>query len=100
MAPNVNALTMGPVTRSPRHGPPVLGRVQEKPLFPDVIARMQPSDSLPPSATTPVPLVVAYLDADACSVPQWADDTCARRRVVRRRRVTGSPPYRRIFEER
>ena len=37
---------------------------------------MQPSDSLPPSATTPVPLVVAYPVADACSVPQQADDTC------------------------
>ena len=69
MAPNVNALTMSPFTRSHRHGPPLLGRVQGKPLFPDVIARMQPSDSLPPSATTPVPLVVAYLDADSCSVP-------------------------------
>src|SRR5262245_62699227 len=52
---------------------------------------MQPSDSLPPSATTPVPLAVAYLDADACSVPHEADDTCARLRAVRRRRVTGSP---------
>ena len=48
------------------------------PLFPDVIARMQPSDSLPPSATTPVPLVVAYLVAGACSVPHEADDTCTR----------------------
>lgn len=30
---------------------------------------MQPSDSLPPSLTAPVPLAVTYLDADACSVP-------------------------------
>ena len=59
--------------------------------FPDVVAPMQPSDSLPPSATTPVPLAAAYLDADACSVPREADDTCARLRAVRRRRVTGSP---------
>jgi hypothetical protein len=55
------------------------------------MARLQPSDSLPPSATPPVPLDVAYLDADSCSVPQRADGTCARIRVVRRRRVSGSP---------
>jgi hypothetical protein len=55
---------------------------------------MQPSDSLPPWATALVPLAVAYLDADACSVPHEADDRCARLRVVRRRRVTGSPPHR------
>ena len=59
--------------------------------FPDVVAPMQPSDALPPSATTPVPLAAAYLAADACSVPREADDTCARLRAVRRRRVTGSP---------
>ena len=55
---------------------------------------MQPSDSLPPSATAPVPL--------ACGLPRCgrlfcafaADDTCARQRVVRRRRVTGSPQSR------
>ncbi len=69
-------------------------------LFPDVVARMQPSDSLPPSATTPVPLAVASLVADACAVPREADDTCARKRAVRRRRVTGSPQNRRICEER
>ena len=39
---------------------------------------MQPSDSLPPLATTPVPLVLASLDAGACCVPLEADDTCAR----------------------
>src|SRR5262245_17939117 len=38
--------------------------------FPDVLAPMQPSDSLPPSALAPVPLARAYLDVDACSVPQ------------------------------
>jgi len=48
---------------------------------------MQPSDSLPPSATAPVlrrhcvgaaqlPLAVAYLSADACSVPK-RPTTCA-----------------------
>ena len=42
----------------------------------------------------PVPLAVASLDADACSVPQRADDTCARIRAVRRRRLTGSPQSR------
>ena len=64
--------------------------------FPDVVAPMPPSDSLPPSATTPVPLAAAYLDADAGSVPREADDTCARLRAVRRRRVTGSPQDRNV----
>jgi hypothetical protein len=91
---------MGPFRSSHRHGPPVFGRVQGATLFPDVIARMQPSDSLPPSATTPVPLAVAYLAADASSVPHEADGTCARQRAVRRRRVTGSPPHRNVCEER
>ena len=30
---------------------------------------MQPSDSLPPSATAPVPLAMTYPDAGACSAP-------------------------------
>jgi len=42
----------------------------------------------------PVPLAAAYLDADSCSVPRAADDTCARLRAVRRRRVAGSPLHR------
>src|SRR5262245_29373068 len=58
---------------------------------------MQPSDFLPPSATTPVLLAAAYLDADACAVPREADDTCVRLRAVRRRRVTGSPPDRDVL---
>ena len=37
---------------------------------------MQPSDSLPPSATAPVPLAVASLDADACSVPLGRRHVC------------------------
>src|SRR5215470_6934826 len=37
--------------------------------FPNVLARMQPSDSLPPSAPAPVPLADAYLDTGASSVP-------------------------------
>ena len=94
MVRNVSALPMGPFRSSHRHGPPVLGRVQGQPLFPDVIARMQPSDSLPPSATTPVPLAMASLVADASSLPHEADDTCVRQRVVRRRRVIGSPQHR------
>jgi hypothetical protein len=64
--------------------------------FPDVVAPRQPSDSLPPSATTPVPLAVASRDADACAVPREADATCAHLRAVRRRRVTGSPPDRAV----
>ena len=39
---------MGPSERSHQHGPPLLGRVQVGYLFPGVIARMQPSDSLIP----------------------------------------------------
>src|SRR5919106_4601811 len=61
---------MGPSSSSHQHGPPLLGRVQLARPFPDVFAPMQPSDSLPPAATAPVPLAVAYLDAGACSVPQ------------------------------
>ena len=69
MAPNVKALTMGPFRSAHRHGPPLLGRVQETSLFPDVIARMQPSDSLLPSATAPVPL--------ASSLPRGGRLFCA-----------------------
>jgi hypothetical protein len=56
MSINVRALDMGPPSSSHQHGPPVLGRVRLATPFPDVIAPMQPSDSLPPSATAPVPL--------------------------------------------
>jgi hypothetical protein len=56
MSINVRALDMGPPSSSHQHGPPVLGRVRRATPFPDVIAPMQPSDSLPPSATAPVPL--------------------------------------------
>src|SRR5439155_5339282 len=59
--------------------------------FPDVNAPMQPSDALPPSATTPVPLVRV--------LPRCGRLFCApqgRRhvrppRAVRRRPRTGSP---------
>ena len=47
---------MVPSSSSHQHGPPLLGRVRRAWPFPDVIAPMQPSDSLPPSATAPVPL--------------------------------------------
>jgi hypothetical protein len=56
MSINVRALDMGPPSSSHQHGPPLLGRVRLATPFPDVIAPMQPSDSLPPSATAPVPL--------------------------------------------
>ena len=39
---------MGPFESSHQHGPPLLGRVRGANPFPDVLARMQPSDSLPP----------------------------------------------------
>ena len=59
--------------------------------FPDVHAPMQPSDSLPPSATAPVPLAGGLPRCECLFYAPWADDTCTRIRVVRRRRVTGSP---------
>src|SRR6266581_2530580 len=52
---------------------------------------MQPSDSLPPSAAAPVPLADGLPRCGRFFCAAWADDTCARQRVVRRRRVTGSP---------
>ena len=48
MSPDVNAPVMGPFESSHQHGPPLLGRVRGANPFPDVLARMQPSDSLPP----------------------------------------------------
>ena len=48
MSPDVNAPVMGPFESSHQHGPPLLGRVWGANPFPDVLARMQPSDSLPP----------------------------------------------------
>jgi len=64
--------------------------------FPDVVAPMQPSDSLPPSATAPVPLAGGLPRCECLFYAPWADDTCTRRRVVRRRRVTGSPQDRNV----
>src|SRR5215475_7289263 len=55
---------------------------------------MQPSDSLPPSATAPVPLAGGLPRCACLFYAPWADDTCTRRRVVRRRRVTGAPRHR------
>src|SRR5262249_50633822 len=59
--------------------------------FPDVNAPMQPSDSLPPSAPALVPLADSLPRCERLFCAHRADDTCARKRVVRRRRVTGSP---------
>jgi hypothetical protein len=69
-------------------------------LFPDVIVRMQPSDSLPPSATAPVPLAGGLPRGGRFFCALKADDTCARQRAVRRRRVPGSPQNRTVVEER
>ncbi len=55
---------------------------------------MQPSDSLPPSATAPVPLACGLPRCGRFFCASEADNTCARKRVVRRRRVTGSPQNR------
>jgi hypothetical protein len=61
---------------------------------------MPPSDSLPPSATAPVPLASGLPRCGRLCCASEADDTCARPRVVRRRRVTGSPQNREWVEER
>jgi len=47
-------------------------------LFPNVHAPMQPSDSLPPSATAPVPLASDLPRRGRLFCASWADDTCAR----------------------
>jgi hypothetical protein len=94
MAPNVKALTMGPFRSSHRHGPPLLGRVQGCPCSPTSSLVCSPPTPCLPRPQLWFPLPVAYLVANACSVPQQADDTCARQRAVRRRRVTGSPRHR------
>jgi len=52
---------------------------------------MPPSDSLPPAVVAPVPLADGLPRCGRFFCAAWADDTCARQRVVRRRRVTGSP---------
>src|SRR5215831_14311466 len=57
---------------------------------------MPPSDSLPPSATAPVPLASGLPRCGRLFYAPWADDTCARLCVVRRRRVTGSPQDRNV----
>ena len=57
---------------------------------------MQPSDSLPPLATVLVPLTGSLPRCGRLFCAYEADDTCARQRVVRRRRVTGSPQDRNV----
>src|SRR5262249_13311716 len=57
---------------------------------------MQPSDSLPPSATAPVPLAGGLPRCACLFYAPGADATCPRLRVVRRRRVTGSPQDRNV----
>jgi len=96
MSSNVKALGMVPFRSAHQHGPPLLGRVRACPPFPDVHAPMQPSDSLPPSATAPVPLAGGLPRCACLFYAPWADDTCTRLRVVRRRRVTGSPQDRNV----
>ncbi len=68
---------MGPSRRSHQHGPPLLGRVRVAIPFPDVNAPMQPSDSLPPSATAPVPLASGLPRCGRLFCASWADDPCA-----------------------
>jgi hypothetical protein len=52
---------------------------------------MPPSDALPPSAPALVPLAGSLPRCGRLFCAHRADDTYARKRVVRRRRVTGSP---------
>jgi hypothetical protein len=57
---------------------------------------MPPSDSLPPSAPAPVPLAGGLPRCGCVFCALWADDTCTRLPVVRRRRVTGAPRDRHV----
>jgi hypothetical protein len=75
----------------PRHGPPSLRRVRIITPFPDVTARMPLSDSLLSWATDLVSLAGGFPRYRRFFCADEADDTFARQRVVRRRRVTGSP---------
>src|SRR5262249_38230413 len=78
MSSNVKALGMVPFRSSHQHGPPVLGRVRALPPFPAVIAPMQPSDSLPPSAAVVFPLACGSPRCGRWFWPWGADDTCPR----------------------
>src|SRR5215470_11015255 len=69
MAPNVKALTMGPFTRSHRHGPPLLGRVQGAPCSPASLLLCSPPTPCPLQPPLRFPLRVASLAAGACAVP-------------------------------
>src|SRR5215831_11186018 len=69
MSYNVKALDMGPSRRSHQHGPPLLGRVRVPPRSPTSTLLCSPPTPCPLRPQLRFPLPVAYLDADACSVP-------------------------------
>ena len=62
--------------------------------FPDVNAPMQPSDALPPSATTPVPLVRGLPRCGRLFCAPQGRRHVRPQRAVRRRPLTGSPKNR------
>src|SRR5439155_15017316 len=73
---------------------------QASPRSPTSMLLCSPPIPCPLQPRLRFPLPATYLVAGACSMPTWADDTCTRIRVVRRRPLTGSPQHRGFFEER
>jgi hypothetical protein len=69
MVRNVRALPMGPFSRSHRHGPPVLDRVQGCPCSPTSLLVCSPPTPCLHRPWLRSPLPVASLDAGASSVP-------------------------------
>ena len=78
----------------------MLGRVRLPSRSPTSTLLCSPPTPCPLQPRLRFPLPATYLVAGACSMPTWADDTCTRLRVVRRRPLTGSPQHRGFFEER
>jgi len=79
MHANVEALAMVP-SYSHQHGRPLLCRVRLPRRSPTSTLLCRPFDSLPPSATAPFLANGLPIMRALCSMPQGANDTCARNR--------------------